>query len=75
MLDWMLVTRLRVGIDRTAQDRSYSAASRGWTRQPAAGHIRACTLEDGTATRGPVNRPMDWNTGWRRTVRDFGRDR
>jgi hypothetical protein len=75
MLDWMLATRRRVGIDRTAQDRSYSAASQDWTRRPAAGHIRACTLEDVTATRRPASLPMDWNTGWRRTVRDFGRDR
>ena len=75
MLDWMLVTRHRVGTDRTAQGRCYSAADRDPTRRPAGGHIQASALEDGTACRRHPGLPADWNTGWHRAVRDFGRPR
>jgi hypothetical protein len=73
MLDWMLVTRHRARLDRTAQGRSYSAADRDPTRRPAAGHIKASTLEAATGSRRHSGLPADWNTGWRRTVRDFNR--
>jgi hypothetical protein len=75
MLDWMLATRRRAGIDRTVQDRSYSAAGTDSIRRPATGHVRACTLGEGTGLRGRLRLSQDWNTGWRRTVHDFGRDR
>ena len=75
MLDWMLVTRHRAGSDRTAQGRTYSAANHDSTRRPAAGHVRASAMEDGTARYRHARWLMDWNTGWHRAVRDFGRPR
>jgi hypothetical protein len=76
MLDWMLNTRRRFGVERTAQDRSCTAANGYWLMRPADGQVRASALEDGTAHRGHIRRPVAlWNTGWRRAVHDFARSR
>jgi|APFre7841882724_1041349.scaffolds.fasta_scaffold370585_2 hypothetical protein len=75
MLDWMLVTRRRVGFARTVQDRSRSAASKDWTTRPVTGHVRACGLEDGTAGRRQVRSHAGWNTGWHQAARDLARSR
>jgi hypothetical protein len=75
MLDWMLNTRRRIGSERTAQDRSCTAANGDWSRRPDAGQVRASGLEDGTARRRQVRSLAVWNTGWHRVVRDFARNR
>ncbi|MGB7740664.1 MAG: hypothetical protein WBM03_16275 [Steroidobacteraceae bacterium] len=75
MLDWMLNTRRRIGSERTAQDRSRTAANGDWSRRPDAGQVRASGLEDGTARRRQVRSLAVWNTGWHRVVRDFTRNR
>jgi hypothetical protein len=75
MLEWMLNTRRRIGSERTAQDRSCTAANGDWSRRPDAGQVRASGLEDGTARRRQVRSLAVWNTGWHRVVRDFARNR
>ena len=47
MLDWMLNTRRRFGFERTAQERSCTAANGDWTTRPGSGQVRASSLEEG----------------------------
>ena len=75
MLDWMLNTRRRFGFERTAQERSCTAANGDWTTRPGSGQVRASGLEEGSIRRGRVRSLAVWNTGWHRAVHDFARDR
>jgi hypothetical protein len=75
MLSWMLNTRRRVGLERTVQDRSCSAANGDWTMTPRVGQVRASGLEDGTASRAQVRSLGVSNTSWHRMARDFARSR
>jgi hypothetical protein len=75
MLSWMLNTRRRVGLERTVQDRSCSAANGDWTATPGVGQVRASGLEDGTASRAQVRSLAVSNTSWHRMARDFARNR
>ncbi len=75
MLDWMLNTRRRFGFERTAQERSCTAANGDWTTRPGSGQVRASGLEEGSTRRGQVRPLAVWNTGWHRAVHDFARNR
>lgn len=75
MLDWMLNTRRRFGFERTAQERSCTAANGDWTTRPGSGQVRASSLEEGSTRRRRVRSLAVWNTGWHRAVHDFARDR
>jgi len=75
MLDWMLVASRCVAFDRSARDRSIAAGNPARSGRPAPEPARAPASEGAMFHRVHVSRPMDWNTGWHRSVRDFARGR